>query len=222
MQLEENPESDIIPDMQWSEDEQAQTQSSGDTEIIEEQLHIEEDIQSQQQKEKEYTNTQEPVSLRLMEVVVEENPEEVVVTQELATPIITSDVQGTQEEDTATQEPVSLEAMDVAVEESPKEVAITQEPTTLIVNPDVQDAQKEDAVPQELVSLPLINFIDLDSDQEEHHKEEILDLTAEVSILRMEVIKWKSQVEEYQRGMISLNDIEILSGGWRRIGQKNV
>ena len=70
----------------------------------------------------------------------------------------------------------------------------------------MQDAQKEDTVPQEPVPLPLINFIDLDSDQEEHHKKEILNLTAEVSILRMEAIKWKSQVEEYQRGMISLSE----------------
>ena len=53
---------------------------------------------------------------------------------------------------------------------------------------------------------PLRNFIDLDLDKEEHHKEEILNLTAKVSILRMEVIKWKIQVEEYQRGIISLSE----------------
>ena len=53
MQLEDNTELDIIPDMHWSEDEQFQTQSSGNTEILEEWLHIEEDIQSQQQKDKE-------------------------------------------------------------------------------------------------------------------------------------------------------------------------
>ena len=53
---------------------------------------------------------------------------------------------------------------------------------------------------------PLRNFIDLDLDKEEHHKEEIMNLTTEVSIMRMEVIKWKSQVEEYQRGMISLSE----------------
>ena len=46
MQLEDNLEVDIIPDMHWSEDEQVQTQSLGDTEILEEQLHTEEDIQS--------------------------------------------------------------------------------------------------------------------------------------------------------------------------------
>ena len=36
MQLEDNLEVDIIPDMHWSEDEQVQTQSSGNTEILEE------------------------------------------------------------------------------------------------------------------------------------------------------------------------------------------
>ena len=36
MQLEDNPGMDIIPDIHWSEDEQVHTQSSGDTEILEE------------------------------------------------------------------------------------------------------------------------------------------------------------------------------------------
>ena len=44
MQQENNREVDVIPNMHWSEDEQFQTQSSGDTEILEEQLHTEEDI----------------------------------------------------------------------------------------------------------------------------------------------------------------------------------
>ena len=48
MQQEINPEVDVIPDMNWSEDEQVQIQSSGDMEILEEQLDTEEDIQSQQ------------------------------------------------------------------------------------------------------------------------------------------------------------------------------
>ena len=45
-QLEDNPGMDIIPNTQWSEDEQTQTQASGDTEILEEELHDGEDIQS--------------------------------------------------------------------------------------------------------------------------------------------------------------------------------
>ena len=44
MQQEINPEVDFIPDMNWSEDEQVQTQSSSDMEIIEAQMHSEEDI----------------------------------------------------------------------------------------------------------------------------------------------------------------------------------
>ena len=79
----------------------------------------------------------------------------------------------------------------VVAEESSEKVATTQEPTPLKIASDVQGAQcgtSSDKVGIE----PLRNFIDLDSDKEEHHKEEILNLTAEVSILRMEVIKWKS------------------------------
>ena len=49
------------------------------------------------------------------------------------------------------------------------------------------------------------NFINLDSDNEEHpENEEILKLTKKISILRIEVRKWRSQVERYQEGMVSL------------------
>ena len=44
MQQEANPGMDIIPDMDLGKDEQLQSQSSGDTEILEEQLHIEKDM----------------------------------------------------------------------------------------------------------------------------------------------------------------------------------
>ena len=67
-------------------------QSSGDTEILEKQLHTEEDIQSQQQKDKEDTVTQEPVSLGMMDVAVEEGPGGVAITQEPETLNVTSDV----------------------------------------------------------------------------------------------------------------------------------
>ena len=86
--------------------------------------------------QEEDTATQEPVSLGAMDVAIEESPEEVAITQELATLEPISEMQGNQEEDNVTQEPVSLGAMDVAVEESLKEFAVTQEPTTLIVNLD--------------------------------------------------------------------------------------
>ena len=96
-----------------------------------------------------------------------------------------------QGEDTITQEPVPQQAMNTAVEENPGDVAATQEPTTLMENSEVL----ENTVPQAPVLLPLKNFIDLDSEQEEHYKREILNLTAEVSALRMEVVSWKIQVE---------------------------
>ena len=54
---------DVIPDMDWGENEQFQSQSSGDTEILEEQLQTEEDIQYQQCEEKEEQGvvTREPM-----------------------------------------------------------------------------------------------------------------------------------------------------------------
>ena len=49
------------------------------------------------------------------------------------------------------------------------------------------------------------NFVNLDSDNEEHvEDEEIMKLTKELSILRIEVRKWRSQVERYQEGMVPL------------------
>ena len=51
------------------------------------------------------------------------------------------------------------------------------------------------------------NFINLDSNKEDHlEEEEILKLTEELLILRMEVRKWRSQVERYQEGMVSLTE----------------
>ena len=50
------------------------------------------------------------------------------------------------------------------------------------------------------------NFIDLDSEQEGHYKKDILNLTAEVSALRMEVTNWKNQVKENQKKMIALSE----------------
>ena len=107
-----------------------------------------------------------------------------------------------QGEGTVPQEPVSQQAMNTTVEGNLGDVAVTQELVTLIENLDVL----EDTVPQEPVLLPLKNFIDLDSEQEEHYKREILNLTAEVSALRLEVTKWKIQVEENQKKMIALSE----------------
>ena len=48
-------------------------------------------------------------------------------------------------------------------------------------------------------------FVHLDSDNEEHvEDEEIHRMTKELLILRIEVRKWRSPVEIYQEGMVSL------------------
>ena len=69
LQQEVNPGIDIIPDLDLGEDEQMQSQSLGDNEILKEQLHIAKDmketLQSQQHEEREGQGsiTQEPVAL---------------------------------------------------------------------------------------------------------------------------------------------------------------
>ena len=109
---------------------------------------------------------------------------------------------------------MSLKAINVAAEEILKDVAATQEPITLIANLDVL----EDTAPQKPVLLPLRNFINLDSEKKGHYKKEILNLTTEVSALRLEVTKWKSQVEEHQTSMIALSEhrkiIKALEERW--------
>ena len=82
----------------------------------------------------------------------------------------------------------------------------------------MQVDQVEDTAPQEPVLLPLKYFIDLNSEQEDHYKKEILDLTTEASTLRLELTKWKIQVEELQKGMIALSEhrkiIKALEEKW--------
>ena len=69
---------------------------------------------------------------------------------------------------------------------------------------EVQDVQFGTSSDKVWNQLPQ-NFINLDSDNEEHPKEEeILKLTKELLILRIEVRKWRSQVERSQEGMVSL------------------
>ena len=96
--------------------------------------------------------------------------------------------------------------------------AITQEPTPLEVISEVQDVQIGTSGDKVWTQLPQ-NFVNLDSDNEEHAEdEEILKLTKELSILRIEVRKWRSQVERYQEGMVSLtehrNTIRELKEKW--------
>ena len=106
------------------------------------------------------------------------------------------------------------------VEENPEDVAVTQEPATLI------EEVQEDTVSQETILLPSRNFIDLDAEREEHYKKEISDLTAEVSALRMEVVKWRSQVEENKKKTIALDEHKRIiraleeQGAEERMGHK--
>ena len=79
-QLEDNPGMDIMPDTQWSEDEHSL--ASGETEILEEELHDGEDIQSQRKVNKGDIVTQEPVSPKAINVAAEENPGDVAATKE--------------------------------------------------------------------------------------------------------------------------------------------
>ena len=81
MQQEEiNPEVDIIPDLDLGEDEQMQSQSSTDTEILEEQLHIVEDMEVTQEQPQQHeeiegqgSDTHEPVALHLPVKAAAEN-----------------------------------------------------------------------------------------------------------------------------------------------------
>ena len=80
---------------------------------------------------------------------------------------------------------------------------VTQEPTPLEVISElsmqaVQDVQIGTSDDKGWTQLPQ-NFVNLDSNNEEHAEdEEIMKLTKELSILGIEVRKWRSQVERYQ------------------------
>ena len=70
---------------------------------------------------------------------------------------------------------------------------------------------------------PLQNFIDLDSDKEEYPEEkETLKPIEEISILRMEVRKWRSQVESYQEGMVSLAELKKTIKGLKEKWAKEI
>ena len=108
--------------------------------------------------------------------------------------------------------------VEVAAGEIPGRDIVTQEPTPPEVILEVQDVQFGTSGDKVCTQLPQ-NFINVDSDNEEHlEEEEILKLTEELSILRIEVRKWRSQVERYQEGMVSLiehrNTIRDLKEKW--------
>ena len=96
--------------------------------------------------------------------------------------------------------------VEVVVGEIQGRDAITQELAPLEVISKVQDVQIATSGDKVWTQIPQ-NFINLDSDKEEHlEEEEILKLTEEISILRIEVRKWRSQVERYQEGIVSLTE----------------
>ena len=82
----------------------------------------------------------------------------------------------------------------------------------------LQDVQIGTSSDKVWTQLPQKIF-NLDSDNEEHAEdEEIQRLTKELSILRIEVRKWRSHVERCQEGMVSLaehkNTIKELKEKW--------
>ena len=83
---------------------------------------------------------------------------------------------------------------------------------------ELQDVQIGTSGDKVWTQLPQ-NFVNLDSDNEEHvEEEEILKLTKELSILIIEVRRWRIHVERCQERMVSLakhrNTIRELKEKW--------
>ena len=188
MQQEANPELDIIPDLNLGEYEQMQSQSSGDIEILEEQLHIEGGIQSQQHEEKEGQGsvTQELAALHSpFEVTANNQVDKKIKIQEEVVPQEPTSLQSAtevaigelQKEDVVTKEPTSPEVVsglpmvEVVVEEIPRRDVVTQELAPREVISEVQDVQCGTSGDKVWIQLPQ-NFINLDSNKEEHLEEE--------------------------------------------------
>ena len=108
-----------------------------------------------------------------------------------------------------------------------EEDVVTQEPTSPREVAEVpMQAETVETLIEEVVTLPVHNvqaetsngkvntqfsqkFVNLDSDDEENAGDErIQGLIKELSLLKMEVKKWKRQVDNYQEGMIPLIDHE--------------
>ena len=117
MQQESNLRMDIVSDLDLGVDEQMQSQSSRDIEILEEQLHIEKymkaTLQSQQHEEREGQGsvTQEPTALHPpVEIAADNQVDKEIKIQEEVVP----------------QEPTSSQsATEVAIGEPQKEEAVT-------------------------------------------------------------------------------------------------
>ena len=131
--------------MDLGEDEQVQSQPSGDTEILEEQLHTEEYIQCQQHEEKEEQGF--VASQSLAEIAADDQVENGIKMQEEVAPqeptsshpAAKVDKGKPQKEDVVTQEPTSLEGVEVVAKGIPGGVVVTQEPTPPKVTSDVQN-----------------------------------------------------------------------------------
>ena len=93
--------------------------------------------------------------------------------------------------DVVTQEPASLEVVGDVAEENSRRDAVTQEPAPPEITSEVQNVQCG-TLGDKVWTKPVENFIDLDSDKEYPEEEETLKPTEEISILRMEVRKWRS------------------------------
>ena len=82
--------------------------------------------------------------------------------------------------------------VEIATREIQGRDAVTQEPTPPKVISEVQDVQIGTSGDKVWTQLPQ-NFVNLDSDNEEHAEdEEIHKMTKELSIIRIEVRKWRS------------------------------
>ena len=114
------------------------------------------------------------------------------------------------QEEVVTQEPTpsQLDA-EVAGGEIQGENVVTQEPSSpeVIAGVPIQAVHnvQAEALGGKVWTQLSQNFVNLDDDNEDHAKDDgIQRLTQELSLLRIEVRKWKSQVERYQEGMVSL------------------
>ena len=175
--------------------------------------------------------TQEPTSLQLPVEATVENQEVAVETQEYAEI-------GTQE-DVVTKEPTSSKlAIEVDKKGFQEKGDVTQEPTSseLITEVHLQAEVVGPLVEEEVVSLPIQNnqdetlgnkvwmkssqyFVHLYSDEEKDTREESFQgIIEEISLLKIEVKKWKSEVDRYKKGMVPLvqhrNTISELREGW--------
>ena len=98
---------------------------------------------------------------------------------------------------------------EVARGEFQGENVVTQEPSSpeFIVRVPIQAVQNVQAKAsggQVWIQISQ-NFVNLDSDNEDHAEDEgIQRLTQDLSLLRIEVRNWKSQLESYQEGMVPL------------------